>query len=217
MFRRLIKVLQVWKSNSWQNFIFGWTITLILWLISVYLYYLSPHIYTLILIGYLYFYLRTWFLYIVHHWRVDIGGDVDHVGCLVDCVGDIGSEVLFCVSVQKHSRRICNRGCKCLTKVLCSRYWVHSQLRFEVLYCESWVMSVIQWLSGKGYLGIEIWHCLIATEKLRIKKKKHCNVCTGSDGIWWLLSVCVLRLLSVGHEPYWRFPLSGQKQTQPRT
>ncbi len=33
-------------------------------------------------------------------------------------------------------------------------------------------MSVIQWLSGKGYLGIEIWACLIAKEKLRIKKKK---------------------------------------------
>lgn len=31
-------------------------------------------------------------------------------------------------------------------------------------------MSVIQWLSGKGYLGIEIWHCLIAIGKLRIKK-----------------------------------------------
>lgn len=31
-------------------------------------------------------------------------------------------------------------------------------------------MSAIQWLSGKGYLGIEIWHCLIAIEKLRIKK-----------------------------------------------
>lgn len=28
---------------------------------------------------------------------------MDHVGCLVDCVGDIGSEVLLCVSVQKRS------------------------------------------------------------------------------------------------------------------
>ncbi len=35
-------------------------------------------------------------------------------------------------------------------------------------------MSAIQWLSGKGYLGIEIWHCLIAIEKLRIKNSLQC-------------------------------------------
>lgn len=35
-------------------------------------------------------------------------------------------------------------------------------------------MSAIQWLSGKGYLGIEIWHCLIAVQMLQRKNSLRC-------------------------------------------
>lgn len=42
------------------------------------------------------------------------------------------------------------------------------RLRFDWFYRELWVSFAIPWLPGKGYSGIEIWHRLIAKEKLRI-------------------------------------------------
>ncbi len=139
----------------------------------------------------------TWFLYFVHHWHVDIG-----------------SEVLFCVSVQKRSDAFVIGGVNVWKSALLpvlSTFSAKIQgalLRVVGNVCYS--VAFRQRVFGNWDLGL--FNC-----KRKASNKKKKNIAMFCRERWDMVAAVSLSVEIALCGPYWRFPLSGQKQTQPRT